>query len=125
MEAFSPLTFKVIQDCKLGSKVWELELSLIDKNLCNILQFVGDLPWGIGLDYIVSLTVLSLNDSFFYVFSSIPLHLSKFLFFVDDFISYIIKKVELSENNIQCPDHIYSSINRVKYTLISLLPCIN
>ena len=63
--------------------------------------------------------------SFFNVSSSTPLHLSKFLFFVDDFISYIIKKVELSENSIQCPDYIYSSINRVKYMLISLLPCIN
>lgn len=61
----------------------------------------------------------------FYVSSSTPLHLSKFLFFVDDFISYIIKKVELSENSIQCPDYIYLSINRVKYMLISLLPCIN
>ena len=65
MEAFSTFTFKVMQDHKVGNMVWESELSLLDKNLCNILQFVDDLPWGTGLDYIMSLTVLSHSDSFF------------------------------------------------------------
>ena len=59
-----------MQDHKVGNMVWESELSLLDKNLCNILQFVDDLSWGIELDYIMSLTVLSHSDSFFYVFSS-------------------------------------------------------